>query len=1002
MPDVPAIFDVTDVAYGAVGDGATDCTSAFQACFDAAIAAAGTTHGAEIYVPAKTNFFLLNTPVWLDGDNVRLRGDGIGSHIQCNNGPAIIVGIRRAPLGTNLPATAIIRVDSGAAPPDNILDASVAGAHYGNRTTTLEGVSFSASPAQLDQVSARLMPAPAITNWAVFTLDFCVKNNSSWGQADSYALCGCFHLSQGSWVPSPYYVYVDTTPRIHLQFMTSDGVVRDFVLASTLADDTAAHRVTIEVNGTAGAVTAYLDGATIAVTGTLPAGSVLAEPRDFALFKLGSVGKIAATFNEYYGTVCDLTWAAFRIGRTVRFQDNAGAQQRVDLGVLNDNYQFFDTTAASLVFYLPEIISPGGGPAYDRRVWWNGPVGSANGFGLFLSSQNTDPNAACANLSIENLRINGSSASECIALGEVLNFHVNGCFLYGGYRGIGSVPVMVSYPVIVRNTAFLLNRDAPIHAYGWIGHVLDCNVDQYGHCAIRAIGSSLRITKTFFSAGVTGNASILRFPAYGNNGINTLEDSFVDYEGGSPTDDYIYLEAEPSVPGSQLAIRNCFLGTLGTGLPLIRARSHANNYVDGWRAGTILIDGLQVGTVADNSLDNFSGVNGTALTAHAPDVARPGQGWANLQGTFKLLNAGGIVGLIPDSDNHGDMAVLNTAFYDGRWVVTVTPYYKDTGNAERAGLLFRATNATNWWFLDWTPDLGYFSLIKCQAGRQTVVKILTLPATGPLVPAVLQVDCEGPEITTYLNGQKQFTVLDSFNRYATLHGVRLLKTGTPGGLALWNCFHGQRPLVQTQDQVIDTFTDTNGTALTAHTPNTGGAWTTVTGTFKILGNCCVPNSDADNDMALINTGWSDGLVAADTTAYYTGAGNVDNPQLVFRATDVNNYWYLRWQPETGGTLVIFKMVAGVLTFVDLLANVAVVPSGQATQVMATFNGPNIAYFINGRQILRCVDTFNQTATRCGIFLAKGGAPPGLALWNNFRAIQVSNQWSKEVQRLSIT
>ncbi len=63
--------------------------------------------------------------------------------------------------------------------------------------------------------------------------------------------------------------------------------------------------------------------------------------------------------------------------------------------------------------------------------------------------------------------------------------------------------------------------------------------------------------------------------------------------------------------------------------------------------------------------------------------------------------------------------------------------------------------------------------------------------------------------------------------------------------------------------VLDTFTDADNTALTAHTPDKGGPWTAGVGTFKISSNKATPNSDADDDQVAIDCGQTSAVLTCD-------------------------------------------------------------------------------------------------------------------------------------------
>src|SRR5882762_541340 len=85
----------------------------------------------------------------------------------------------------------------------------------------------------------------------------------------------------------------------------------------------------------------------------------------------------------------------------------------------------------------------------------------------------------------------------------------------------------------------------------------------------------------------------------------------------------------------------------------------------------------------------------------------------------------------------------------------------------------------------------------------------------------------------------------------------------------------------------DTFTDSDGTAVTAHTMNVGSGWTADNGAFSIFSNKAMPQSGVSNVTNSADAGQSDAVMTC----------NWDVPSLtsfaggnVARLTDANNCW----------------------------------------------------------------------------------------------------------------
>ena len=84
---------------------------------------------------------------------------------------------------------------------------------------------------------------------------------------------------------------------------------------------------------------------------------------------------------------------------------------------------------------------------------------------------------------------------------------------------------------------------------------------------------------------------------------------------------------------------------------------------------------------------------------------------------------------------------------------------------------------------------------------------------------------------------------------------------------------------------LDTFTDTNGTALASHTPDVGGAWTDVTPGWEIQGNKA--QSTTNLSISTMDAGESDvlleSIIQSDTPEASVG--------FILRYTNDSNYWF---------------------------------------------------------------------------------------------------------------
>lgn len=156
--------------------------------------------------------------------------------------------------------------------------------------------------------------------------------------------------------------------------------------------------------------------------------------------------------------------------------------------------------------------------------------------------------------------------------------------------------------------------------------------------------------------------------------------------------------------------------------------------------------------------------------------------------------------------------------------------------------------------------------------------------------------------------------------------------------------------------IQDSFNRADSTT-TLGNADTGGAWST-SGTWGINSNQAYTPAALSLGHAFIDTGQSD--VEATVTLATLGAGG--NAGIIFRRTDVDNYWVL-FINGASTNLQVLKRVAGAFTSV-VTVDVAKA-AGDDLRVVAS--GSRIRVFWNGAQISSFTDTFNQAATQHGIW-----------------------------------
>jgi len=163
--------------------------------------------------------------------------------------------------------------------------------------------------------------------------------------------------------------------------------------------------------------------------------------------------------------------------------------------------------------------------------------------------------------------------------------------------------------------------------------------------------------------------------------------------------------------------------------------------------------------------------------------------------------------------------------------------------------------------------------------------------------------------------------------------------------------------------VSDTFTDTGGTNLTAHTPDIrpgSNAWVAVAGTIDIQANKAQGENSA-NQYYSIDAGQADVTISADVTPSATTAGSWG---ISGRISDASNSWDVTVN-ASAGSFRLYEHNAGVYT---IRASAAVtINNGTAYTLAGQFSGQNVTATINGgNQISYGSATLNQSTTKHGL------------------------------------
>jgi len=168
--------------------------------------------------------------------------------------------------------------------------------------------------------------------------------------------------------------------------------------------------------------------------------------------------------------------------------------------------------------------------------------------------------------------------------------------------------------------------------------------------------------------------------------------------------------------------------------------------------------------------------------------------------------------------------------------------------------------------------------------------------------------------------------------------------------------------------ILDHFAGTNGDSVNGRTPDTtttgGATWTTTGGATTIQSNSAQIASGGTSCTATIDAGNATQTVSCKISSTANGL-NFRDQRIWGRVTDTSNLIGLRWRNHNG-YFELYKRVAAVDT---ILADTSASPStvlNTGDTISLTFSGNTVTAKLNGVTIMTVTESFNNTATKCGI------------------------------------
>lgn len=178
--------------------------------------------------------------------------------------------------------------------------------------------------------------------------------------------------------------------------------------------------------------------------------------------------------------------------------------------------------------------------------------------------------------------------------------------------------------------------------------------------------------------------------------------------------------------------------------------------------------------------------------------------------------------------------------------------------------------------------------------------------------------------------------------------------------------NGAGTVAATPVNITDDFNRSDEDPLTNAT--TSESWTTQLASIGVQTNKAHTYAlTGGNALSTIDSGIADATVQVTMTAV---AANSTTGGMVFRYVDNSNYWRYIDLGSADGSVRVTKRVAGVNTDVwDSGPTAAVVPF----ILKVVLDGDDIEVFLDGVSQTTITDSFNNTATKHGLF-SSGGTP----------------------------
>ena len=556
----PVQVNVQD--FGAVPDGVTDCSVAFQRAVEA-LDPNPFLGGGTVYIPAAENFYALSRSVIVDHTRVRIVGESRERSVveTTSYSPAFIFGLPRG--SKQHPLSREHWVDLHGILDDSAFAGGVGRWGYRTKADEVCTLSFPASPFAFGPSGANYWQGVR-----QFTLDFVVRNNAGpW--ADHQQLFG---LVDAVGEPGPWFAQVRVLPTgavMLFSFRTNDGLRRE--IRVPIKADQAVLRCSLQLDLGTGAVAAWVGHGQVTPdlswindgwpTPQRPSSTLAFVPNWYSPFNLATLtpnsNGVRGIGQIQVDPDIDLTFGALRLSNVLRYADAMGQPQRTTSGTAVTDSMWLNASAGEFArLPMNEDVRLGGAGLPDFQVPWAAKDGG-NGYGVMVSSSLADPDTLGTH-SVTNLTINcgrrfGNQYGQGIAVGQVYGFAVEDVTLAFGAQGLGSYNFGVSYPVDLRMCDFQVHSDAGIYSWRQILHGSSLTFGWYGRSAVKTYLGNVTL-RDVFCTGASNCVSPVRL----YETVGQFDNWQFDFEGDGVGDSYFWATIADAIGGpTQLAIRDC-------------------------------------------------------------------------------------------------------------------------------------------------------------------------------------------------------------------------------------------------------------------------------------------------------------------------------------------------------------------------------------------------------------------------------------------------------------